>query len=264
MHQSTDTGSGSHPADPIESIIAEIVASLPQAERRRYLAGVRRLAAAIKAKTTGMKPAANRSGQRLAAKDTIYQIKIALRDIRPPIWRRVLVEPTITLEKLHDTIQSVMGWYDCHLHEWKARGQVYRMECDDEYFEPGLKYETGIPLKRILNDEGCSITYLYDFGDAWFDKITLEKKVPRDSSLTYPTVIAGRRACPPEDCGGIGGHSDVLRALAGEDVLEKDELLDWLPDGYNPEYFDVEKANLRLRTWSTIAEQDDFDRVLFE
>ena len=55
----------------------------------------------------------------------LYRLKVTLRGVRPPIWRRFLVPSNITLKRLHDSLQAVMGWTDSHLHQFAARGVCY-------------------------------------------------------------------------------------------------------------------------------------------
>jgi hypothetical protein len=181
---------------------------------------------------------------RSAAKQ-VYQLKISLDYIQPQIWRRVLVEPSIRLGALHDVIQGAMGWTDSHLHRFDADGKQYTAPFD-EPFERGQRDETNVLLRRVLPEVSSSIRYEYDFGDSWFHTITLEDVLPADTTLTYPAVIDGERACPPEDCGSLGGYDDIVRALKGERVDEMEELLAWLPPGYNPEVFSVAEASARV------------------
>ena len=54
----------------------------------------------------------------------VYQFKITLKGIKPPIWRRIQVPKTYTFYDLHVAIQDAMGWYDCHLHELKGKELV--------------------------------------------------------------------------------------------------------------------------------------------
>ena len=195
--------------------------------------------------TTAKSPSAN---------SQVYQLKIALRDIRPPIWRRVLVVPTTTLARLHHIIQSAMGWRGGHLHSFEVDGIQYT-----EPYEGDLDYgqldETKVLLKRVLSREGRSMAYVYDFGDDWRHKITLEKILPVNPNLTYPVAVTGKRACPPEDCGGAWGYASILAALRGEategdeddeDADEREYLLEWVGSDFDPEAFDLELINSRL------------------
>jgi Plasmid pRiA4b ORF-3-like protein len=130
----------------------------------------------------------------------IYQLKIQLNRIRPPVWRRVLVSGDSTISSLHEIVQAAMGWYNCHLHQFLIRGREY-----------GVSYAGGVhfaddPDKIRLSDFHFQpqdrFEYLYDFGDNWEHDITVEKILPLDTARTYPVCIGGRGECPPEDSGG--------------------------------------------------------------
>lgn len=181
----------------------------------------------------------------------IYQLKITLEHSHPPIWRRVQVPADIRLSRLHRVIQVVMdGWEDYHLHQFivgqRPDLEFYGMPFPDDW-RPA-KNETLFTLKQILKNEGDKIVYEYDFGDGWKHIILLEKVLPPEEGVFYPRCIAGKRACPPEDCGGIGGYMYLLEALADPENPEYRERLEWLGGEFDPEYFDLNGINERLRT----------------
>jgi len=143
----------------------------------------------------------------------IYQVKITLKYVRPPIWRRVQVRGDITLAKLHEIIQIAMGWFDSHLHQFRM-GKVYYGTPDiDEFSELNLKDDSKAQLGRVLTKLKQKLIYEYDFGDGWEHEILLEKILPPEPGVRYPRCIGGARACPPEDCGGPGGYAELLEAL---------------------------------------------------
>jgi hypothetical protein len=184
----------------------------------------------------------------------VYQLKIALIDIRPPVWRRLLVSPTITLSRLSRIIQSSFGWHGGHLHSFEVGGAQYT-EPFEGNLDGGEYDDSKFTLKGVLSSEGRSMSYVYDYGDNWRHKITLEKILPADPNVTYPIAVAGRRACPPEDCGGAWGYASILKALRGEaldgdegedDDEEREELLEWVGYDFDPEAFDIVAINRRL------------------
>lgn len=69
-------------------------------------------------------------------------------------------------------------------------------------------------------NQGDSFLYHYDFGDSWEHVLHLEKI--SDVTLTHPICIDGGRACPPEDCGGIWGYTDLLEVLKNPSDPEYD------------------------------------------
>jgi hypothetical protein len=177
----------------------------------------------------------------------IYQFKITLEGITPVIWRRFLVSSNITLDKLHDTIQIIMGWTNSHLHMFEVNGQVYGDPEDDEYGDLGTLDEATQRLRKILSSSGSRFRYEYDFGDSWWHTLQLEKILPPDPRQHLPVCLEGKRACPPEDVGGIGGYANFLEAIRDPLHEEHEEYLVWVGGEFNPSAFDLEKVNQDLR-----------------
>jgi hypothetical protein len=180
-----------------------------------------------------------------------YQLKITLEHIKPPIWRRLLVDSRITLDALHDAIQVSMGWENAHLHHFIDRqNTLYAPLNEDTFGFSDLDQidESMILLHELLTKEKDWIKYEYDFGDGWEHKILLEKILPMEKNQFPVSCIKGKRACPPEDCGGPWGYSSVLEALAEPDTEEHAELLEWLEaDLDDPEFFSSEETNVILQ-----------------
>jgi hypothetical protein len=177
----------------------------------------------------------------------VYQLKIALKYIKPPIWRRVLVLDNTFLDDLHDVIQCTMGWEDYHLHGFEHKGKRYEPDTDDDFF--GLSVaepEENVELRTLLKKEKDKLTYTYDYGDNWTHTITLEKILPIDPEATYPTCIKGKRACPPEDCGGPCGYAHLLEVLADPNHERHEELSSWIGDHYAPEHINLDEINQHL------------------
>ncbi len=172
---------------------------------------------------------------------SIYQIKISLIGAKPPIWRTVLVSSDIDLETFHDVIQVAMGWTDSHLHQFIANQVFYGIPDDD--FGMEMEDETKYKLSQLLKKEKESLIYEYDFGDSWEHKILLEKILPDDGKTVLPVCIKGKRACPPEDCGGIWGYEELLQTISNVKHPEHEDMLEWLGGDFNPELFDLEGIN---------------------
>jgi hypothetical protein len=177
----------------------------------------------------------------------IYQLKVSLRYIRPPIWRRVQVSSDITLAKLHRIIQAAMGWYDSHLHQFIVGETYYGVPSIDEFSELELKDERKARLSHVLSKSKQNIVYEYDFGDGWEHPILLEKVLQAAPGVRYPRCIGGARACPPEDCGGAGGYANFLAAIRDPDHEEHDEYLEWIGGEFDPEEFNLEEFDTALR-----------------
>jgi len=203
-------------------------------------------------------PAEARSGTSRKATPstpTAYQLRITLLGVRPPIWRRVLVPPTESTEYLHDVIQAAMGWYDSHLHQFilGERPNYISVEPPDPENEgdhPTLD-SRHLPIRELLRRGGGRVLYNYDFGDDWTHEVRLEKEVALERGATLPQCLEGRRACPPEDCGGVYGYADIVRMLKDPkfepESSSREELLEWLGDEFDPEAFNIEAVNAVFR-----------------
>ena len=175
----------------------------------------------------------------------IYQVKVTLKGSKPPIWRRILVASDTRLGKLHRILQDVMGWTDSHLHQFIV-GQTYYGVPDPD-FDMDVRSERTVPLNRVLQEPKDKIIYEYDFGDSWEHELLLEKVLAADPTIRYPVCVTGKRACPPEDCGGIWGYVELLEALASPDHPEHASMIEWAGDDFDPEAFDLEDVNSMLR-----------------
>ncbi len=176
----------------------------------------------------------------------IYQIKVTLVGSKPPIWRRILIAGTTTLSQLHNILQITMGWSNSHLHLFKVGEQIYSDQEYDEDIEYGTKSEKRYRLEQIAPEGGFRFRYEYDFGDSWEHALLVEKILPAEKGKRYPVCLAGKRACPPEDVGGIWGYEELLGAIADPGNKENRELLDWIGGKFNPEAFDMNKVNESL------------------
>jgi hypothetical protein len=173
----------------------------------------------------------------------VYQLKITLQDVKPPVWRRVQVKDC-TLPKLHDIIQTCMGWEGYHLHAFEIGGQQYSEPDPDGIME--TENERKVKLSQIIDGGIKKFTYTYDFGDNWDHVIQVEKTLPAEKGVKYPRCVDGKRACPPEDCGGAWGYANLLEAIQNPDHPEHEDLTEWIGGEFDPEAFDVEAVNEEL------------------
>lgn len=180
----------------------------------------------------------------MASDAMMYQIKVSLNGVRPPIWRRLLVPGSLSLKDLHDVLQVAVGWTDSHLHQFVARGTRYGQA--DPGFGRGCVNENGIRLDEVLRAEKDAMTYEYDFGDGWGHKVVLEKILGSAEDAVAPSCTAGARACPPEDCGGVWGYANLLNIISDSSHSEHEEMLEWLGDQFEPERFDIAEINSLL------------------
>jgi hypothetical protein len=179
----------------------------------------------------------------MAAKPKLYQLKITLTDSNPLIWRRINVASTITLDLLHEIIQTAMGWKNQHMyafdHEEASFGEVFPEDNNGMYPSDKVK------LNELLSNVRDKLTYIYDMGDNWEHALVLEKILPSDNSTPLCTHAAV--ACPPEDCGGLGGYFHLRLALNNphdpEHLLFKQRLGD-----FDPNFVDTKAINAALAT----------------
>ena len=182
-----------------------------------------------------------------SAPTKVFQMKVSLEDSKPPVWRRILVGDNLTLEKFHYLLQVVMGWTNSHLHMFLMGEQIFGDPEDDETGELGTKNERKYKLSQFHFDEGDKFVYEYDFGDSWRHKIVVEKVLPFSADLKIPACIKGKRACPPEDVGGVWGYDTFLEAIADPNHEEHDRYLEWVGDDFDPEEFNLNEINAALK-----------------
>jgi len=176
---------------------------------------------------------------------SLLTLTIELRGSKPRIWRRLSLPGDLTLDVVHRPFQAAMGWSDSHLHRFQpGAGQGYPQPYFVTEFDEGDEGtgEDGVRLDQVLRAPGDRLTYLYDFGDGWEHRVTLESLTPLMSGNRAPVCLGVARGCPPEDVGGIHGHHEVAAWLRTEapadDVPEPFEDADhahgWLPRRLRP------------------------------
>ena len=175
-----------------------------------------------------------------------YQIRISLDGVHPPVWRRIALPGSTTLSQLHTVIQVVMGWEDAHLHEFTIAGKRYGDPRQAEFNEVGFADETRHRLHDLFPGPGGRFKYLYDFGDSWSHTLVIEKVLPPEGGTGGPVCLAGARACPPEDVGGVWGYEAYLEALRDPGHPDHEDLLAWRGE-FDPEAFSLEQINAELR-----------------
>jgi hypothetical protein len=190
------------------------------------------------------------AARRITARTRIYRLRITLLDVRPPIWRRILIPGDATLAEVHETIQHAMGWTNSHLHEFDIRGRRYGMPDPD--WDNGEVDEATVTLGELV-DGGENFRYTYDFGDNWRHEIHAEQVTTAEIGTQYPRCTAGQRACPPEDVGGPGGYEEFILALTDPGHEQRESYLEWIGGPFNAAEFQLEQTNDALRsvTWMT-------------
>ena len=197
----------------------------------------------------------NADGISTAKENVIYQLKITLQYIKPPVWRRVLVPSNITFYKLHKIIQAAFGWQDYHLFEYDF-GDI-KVNIPDPDYTPGGpsggKKEINAKKAKIdvLLTERRKCIYTYDFGDDWRHEIELEKVLPLKKGQKYPLCLDGAGHRPPEDVGGFPGYQEFLRAIGDPKDPDHEHYLVWAEKDtggrkFDPEYFYLSEINRAL------------------
>jgi hypothetical protein len=175
----------------------------------------------------------------------IYQLKVTLRGSHPLIWRQFQVKSDITLAKLHRILQTVMGWTNTHLHRFLIRGAQYGIP-DDVVLRKMID-ERKHRLSDVVSGQASRFTYEYDFGDGWHHELLLERTLSPEAGVHYPVCLAGARACPPEDVGGMAGYENLPEAIHDPNHPQREEYLEWIGDGFDSEAFDADEVNRKLR-----------------
>jgi hypothetical protein len=174
----------------------------------------------------------------------IYQLKITLSDVKPAIWRRVLVPCDLTLAQLHKVLQVAMGWEDYHLHEFHIGGVTIGAPDPDA---PRTQInEKKVRLFDVLGKVGVKGVYTYDFGDGWEHNVVVEKILSPEPGVAYPVCVTGKRRGPPEDSGGPFGYENLLEVLGDPKHEEHKTMREWIGGDFDPEAFSVDDVNRRL------------------
>jgi hypothetical protein len=190
-----------------------------------------------------------RPRHRFLQREGVCQLKVTLDGIEPPIWRRLVVPASYTLERLHDVLQKALGWTNSHLHVFQYGdervGIPYELgDLDDTYTRSGRIVHLG----DIVAQGHRRFVYEYDFGDGWTHTIDVEDVRDGDEEPS-PLCLDGARACPPEDCGGVDGYQRLLDIVFDPTHEEFEEMRTWAGSAFQPERFELRRVNEQLSRW---------------
>lgn len=240
-------------SDEVRRLAAQLAADLPAGQVGAFLnalltdSGPSVLAAALQTPEPAVRDA--------PAGVSAYRIRVDLVGAKPPIWRRLELPGDLTLDRLHLVIQAAMGWSDSHLHRFRTgsdpRSAYFITAFDVEEGEDGV-LEDDVRVDQLLTDKGDRLWYEYDFGDGWDHRLAVEAIT--DEPPAGVRCTDGRLACPPEDCGGIWGYTELAAWVRGgcdpssvpEPFEDAEHAHGWLPPDWHPDRFDVEEANVVL------------------
>ena len=171
----------------------------------------------------------------------ILELNVELKDTNPKIWRKIQVNADITLDNLHDIIQTSMGWTNSHLYSFIIAEIEYSSK---DYDYDNYKYgnSRSYQLKEFQNEH---IEYLYDFGDYWEHSIQVLKKIEGEKLLN-PICLDGKGKCPPEDVGGIPGFGEFLKIMKDKSNPERESYIEWYGSEFKPDEFSLEEINKNL------------------
>jgi hypothetical protein len=178
---------------------------------------------------------------------TVHQLKITLKGVKPPVWRRLLVPSGYTLSEVHEALLTAMGWAGYHLYLFRI-GRTTYMDIDDDWPDDSVD-PSSVRLGDLVGP-GDRFTFEYDFGDGWEHQVVVEDVLPA-AGRGRPVCLAGRRSCPPEDVGGPWGYADFLDAITDPQHDRHDELLVWVGGSFDPDAFDAVEVDL---IFSTVAD----------
>src|SRR5207253_7093412 len=162
----------------------------------------------------------------------VLQLQVVLRGVSPLIWRRLLVHSDATIADLHAILQLALGWTDEHLHRFLIQGREYGVA-----HIGGMSFRDD-PRRVRLADFGLRsrerFLYEYDFTDGWQHDVRVERMLPLEPGRTYPVCVGGRRAVPPEDCGGPWAFLELRQRYSVVTIARR--LADLLEDGVIEEH----------------------------
>lgn len=178
------------------------------------------------------------------------QIKISLANSHIPIWRRFQITDDYRLDRFHQTLQIVMGWWNSHLHEFEIGGRRFGMLLNHNSDLPNIEDETRFYLKNFPFEVGQKLGYLYDFGDNW--QHLLEIEAISESNKSKLQCLSGSGKCPFEDAGGVDGYEFALQAEKDPTHPQHAQFLGdrWITELPNYTHFDLKEVSRELRKFS--------------
>ena len=187
-------------------------------------------------------------GVKKTPRGKVYALRLTVASIQPRIWRRLLVRETMWLSRLHETIQVLFGWYDYQSHVFFVGEKRYGNPMDHDGV--AIEDDRDVTLADVRLSEHDRTAYDYLFAEGWHVDIRVEKTIAAEKGVAYPRCVAGERAGPPEDCGGIEAYKDMLYCLKHPETDLGREWREWLEPGHDPEKCDLSAINKALKRLS--------------
>jgi hypothetical protein len=237
----------------VEQLVKQLIAGASPEESRALLEGL--LSGQVSSILEKLSVATEPTLRPVPTEVRGLRVRLDLHAAKPPVWRRLELPGDLTLPRVHDVIQAAMGWTNSHLHRFRTgsdhRSPYFVTDFDLDEGEDGV-LENDVRLDQLVAAKGDELWYEYDFGDGWDHKLVVEKVL--EEPPTTVRCTGGRKACPPEDCGGIGGHEDLASwvrsgyddALLPDGFEDAAHAHDWLPLDWHPDHFDIDEVSAAL------------------
>jgi len=182
--------------------------------------------------------------KKITPPNSVYTLKVTLRGVKPPIWRRLQVADTTTMAQLHKIIQGLMGWEDAHLHQFKIGTEVYGEASVEGYRR--VRDEKRAKLGELVPTAPTKFAYLYDFSVNWEFEVAVEEITPPVEGQVLPLFLKGKRAAPPELIGGAWGYQALLEAKENPRHPERERFAKLIAN-YDPDAVEMDAINRRLK-----------------
>jgi hypothetical protein len=177
--------------------------------------------------------------------ERVFVLRLSVVGTVPPVWRRMMVRESMWLSRLHDSIQIAFDWFDYQTHAFNLENLRFGNPLKRN--ELSIEDDRDVTLVDLDLEHHERFTYGYHFGEGWQVEIHVEKTETPQKGVHYPTCLAGERAGPPEDCGGLEAYHDMLACIKEPHTELGREWLEWLGPEYDPDACDLEKINKALK-----------------
>lgn len=185
------------------------------------------------------------SGSKRNLRGGVYSLRLTVGEVQPRIWRRLLVRETMWLSRLHDAIQVLFGWYDYQTHVFVVGDRRHGNPVNRDGVV--IEDDRDVTLAELRFSGQDRLVYDYRFAEGWHVDLRVEKTLAAEKGGAYPKCVAGARAGPPEDCGGIEAYKDMLYCLKHPGTDFGREWRKWLGPDYDPERCDLAAINKALK-----------------